>query len=787
MGDRMNAFTPKVMISTVVPAVLAGIAMLLYAGVLDAPFVFDDRHNIVDNPHIRLTDFSLERITDVVRSPSGNRPVANLTFALNYYFGRYNPAGYHQVNILVHVLTALLLFLVLQRTLALLAAPAPWAAAAGALLWLVHPLHTQSVTYVVQRMNALAAMFCMLALICYIKARLLPSGRTVKGCLLWSACGIAVLLALATKETAATLPVIIFLYEWFFFQNLDRAWLKKQLPSLAVAGLILVIITLVYTGGHPLEKLGTMYGRRGFSPVQRLLTEPGIIIYYLTLLAWPDPARLIVDYDFPLLSSPASMSFLLPLAAVSAALAAAILAVLRHRLVSFTVIWFFMNLVIESSVVGLAPAFEHRTYLPSMFPLAVTGILLVRRVQPRYLAAGLVCLAVGLFGWWTLQRNRFWQDELRLWRDNVEKTPVNSRSYGSLGMAQYRAGDYNGAVANLETALQLDTNPSMKDEYLAQTLMNLGMACEALGDLHSAVSRLEQALRIYSSLSGDHQSEISDCANNLGIVYTGLGDFSQAKAWLEKALADRLRFFGPDSAVAAETYLNLGVLYEKTGDYAVSLAFFEKSLAVRRAIFGANHPATATALNNIGLIYLRTGDYNQAIAFLRRGLDIRERVLGPGSPETADACNNLGAAYQKDGAFEKALPYYKRAAQIRLRLLGPEHPGTIAIFRNLLQLHEKLGNKLQKQGDLSRARPHFVRSYEILKRQAGLENPQTLFAGKKLGALYAALGDYDNAGRCLSEVLAAAYGVLGQAHPFVQELMKDIDYINRRQKTAPPR
>src|SRR6056297_396086 len=151
--------------------VLILIGCPIYAGSLHAPFVFDDSPHILENPYIRMTDISATEIAEIAKSPSSRRPLPNFTIALNYFCHQYEVFGYHIVNLLIHIITAALVFFFTSQTLALCRIKQGWLPLFAALVWLANPLHTQSVTYIVQRMNALSAMFYMLSLACYIAGR----------------------------------------------------------------------------------------------------------------------------------------------------------------------------------------------------------------------------------------------------------------------------------------------------------------------------------------------------------------------------------------------------------------------------------------------------------------------------------------------------------------------------------------------------------------------------------------------------------------------------------------
>ena len=192
------------------------------------------------------------------------RPVAYISFALNYYLHQYDVLGYHLVNILIHVTTGILLYLFVKTTLSLPSLRSRyesyrWTPFITALIWLVHPIQTQSVTYIVQRMNSMAAMFYVLSLLLYARARLVEEKRQKWA--LFGCCILAGILSLGSKEIGATLPFFIFLFEWFFFQDLSWSWVKRYSFPL----IIIVVIGFVYLGIHPLETILTTYETRDFT------------------------------------------------------------------------------------------------------------------------------------------------------------------------------------------------------------------------------------------------------------------------------------------------------------------------------------------------------------------------------------------------------------------------------------------------------------------------------------------------------------------------------------------
>ena len=659
-------------------AVLAVAGWLLYMPALRAPFVFDDLPQILENPHIRITDAPADLPARLLKCRYPNRPLAYISFALNYYYHQYDPAGYRAVNVIIHILTAFLVFLLARLT------PGagdekplliPFLAAA---LWLVNPVHTQSVTYIVQRMNALAAMFVLLALCAYVQARRLQSdGKSgFSPVSLFVVAGISGLCGIASKENAAILPVIILLYEWYFFQDLDRNRIKKHLAWIGIGGILLVITALVYTGGNPLARLAGMYEIQDFTPGQRLLTEPRVIIYYLTLIFFPDPDRLNLDYDFiPSLSLFSPLSTLAALAALLALTVVALYTARRLRLFSFTLAWFLVTLAIESSFVGLALIFEHRTYLPSVFPAIMTTSFLVRRLRPAPVGILAVVAAIAACGYATVQRNRVWDDNLAFWQDNVRKSPGKAIPCNNLGLAYKEIGDFDKALYFSRKALALREAKFGADHpEVADSLSNVGLVYQGLGEYDRALAYHFKALSIARAVFGRQSRELFEIYNNIGIAYDGKGDFDQAIYYYQQALDIDRGISNGESLPAAAVYNNLGGAWYNKGGVEKAIGYYEKSLAIRTKLLGFQHPAVAECYNNIGLALGSRGRFAAAISCYRKALDIEMSVLGMNSYVTAVTIFNLGLTCHAAGDYDRASFYMRKVLSLYGETLGRHHP-----------------------------------------------------------------------------------------------------------------
>ncbi len=623
--------------NTLIILFLAAAAFLLYANTFNSPFTFDDRQNIEENLAIRLTQLTPTALYDAAfKSLLPHRPVANLSFALNYYFGRYNVAGYHAVNILIHALSAVFLYLFINATLALpsLAArygPRRSIAFFTALIWLAHPVQTQSVTYIVQRMNSLAAMFYILSLFLYVRGRLATVGR--RQWMWFTGAGLAGLLALGSKEIAATLPFFILLYEWYFLQDLDKTWLKRRLPYIIGALLVFGIIAFLFLGGNPIDRILSGYNHRDFTLPERLLTEFRVVIFYITLLLFPYPGRLNLDHDFPISHSLLDPMTTMPaIAAMAGLLVLACFTVKKHRLFSFCILWFLGNLVIESSVIGLEIVFEHRLYLPAMLAILPAVIFIYRYIKPQWLGIAVMCGIVAVFSVWTYQRNNVWADEITLWQDCVNKSPAKARPHYNLGNLLRRQGKFKEAIDHYYEALQT------KSIYADDVYNGLGIILKAQGKTKEAINHYHEALRINPGLAEAH--------SNLGNALTSQGRIKEAIDHFYEALRIQPDF--------AEAHNSLGSALARQGKSKEAMRHYYEALRIK--------PNFVEAHNNLGNALASQGRIKEAIDHFYEALRIE--------PENADAHNNLGIALARQGRIKEAADHFYEALRIEPDFAG---------------------------------------------------------------------------------------------------------------------
>ncbi|MGD0626653.1 MAG: hypothetical protein ABSB32_18330, partial [Thermodesulfobacteriota bacterium] len=486
----------------IVVGILAGVAALLYLNSFRVPWQFDDTPNITNNPSVHLYTFSGDRLSRLLAFSFSEtiRLFSYFTFALNFYFGGLNVFGYHLINLFIHIATGVFVFWFVLLTLGLPSQRERYRSIGfkvtflTSLLFIAHPVQTQSVTYIVQRMSSMAAMFYLLSMILFIKGRLSTGRRRI---LYYGGMGLSGLLSILSKENGLMLPIFIVLYEVCFFR--ERRFFQRSMIRLLLILAGLGLIGFILLGGRYIDVIREGYQYRDFTMSERGLTQLRVVLYYLTLLIFPYPSRLNLDYDFPVSKSlfdPISTFF--SLIVIILFIGIGVWKMRRWPTLSFFIFWYFGNLVIESSIIPLEMVYEHRLYLPSIGPIFLFSLLLVRgwegwvqveRTEKQAIFAGLVILTVLPLSWGTINRNSIWRSEFELWADCVKKSPNKGRPHYNLGDFYYTSGQIDKAKGELELALKLD--PKMAPAHF-----NLGVIDYNEGRLDEAVWRLQKALTI---------------------------------------------------------------------------------------------------------------------------------------------------------------------------------------------------------------------------------------------------------------------------------------------------
>jgi hypothetical protein len=535
------------------------VVLLIYSNTFNASFQFDDHPNIVNNPVIKdlqyFADPSLVKSTNIQRSLIPlfkTRYIGYLTFALNYGLHGLDIMGYHLVNIFIHMFNSLLLYwfmtLTFRTTFFSVSGRHPvfpdstrnFMAFFTALLFAVHPIQTQAVTYIVQRFTSLATLFYLLALVMYIRwkeSKEQQAKRYASSVMLYAVSLFSAILAMKTKEFAFTLPVMMAMYELMFFNGKIMKRLLYLIPFFLA--ILLIPLSLAGTEG-PLAALSgineeavNLSGERAsISRGEYLFTQFRVIVTYIRLLFFPVNQN--IDYNYPIFDSffsPAVvLSFLFLLSIIIAGIYLYRISKRPERkdrfwlrMLSFGILWFFVGLPAESGIIPIIDViFEHRIYLLSVgFFIAVmaaigAGIERWGGSRPKYANKALlyvIITVVLVLSVATYARNAVWKDSLTLWKNATEGSPSKARPHHNLGLAYAKQDLTEEAIKEFRTSLKL------KPDFV-EAHYDLGVAYAAQGRIDEAIKEYQAAVKLLP--------EYAEAHNNLALAYLDQGRTDEA-------------------------------------------------------------------------------------------------------------------------------------------------------------------------------------------------------------------------------------------------------------------
>jgi tetratricopeptide (TPR) repeat protein len=691
--------------------VVVASGLAAYHNSLHGPFVFDDVPAISENPSIR----SLSAIGDVLAPPRGTvtamgRPVLNLSLALNYAMGGLEPAGYHVANLLIHLAAGLALFGIVRRTL-LLPSMAPRfgqealaLALATAVVWTVHPLQTEAVTYTVQRAESLMGLLYLLTLYCFIRGT-----QSKAPGMWWTAAFASCLLGMGTKEVMVSAPVMVLLFDRAYVSGSFGGALRRHAPVIsALAGTWLLLACLVASGG------GNRGGSVGFGVQTRwwsyVLTQGEAIVHYLRLCVWPHP--LVLSYGTFWITDPIEAAlWTLPVLLLSAA---AVATFARNPPLGYPALFFLAILAPTSLVPGTTQMIvEHRMYLAlaAVVAAAVAGgyAWLGRRslwIWP--VAAVALC-------WLTVLRNRDFRSEEAIWEDTVQKSPQDAIAHYNLGHAlQAQAGRSREAEAQFRESLRLNPDYAKAHDSLGLLLQQEGHTTEALAEFREAIRLNPGDVRALNNLgfalsnrpggaaeavavlrAAERLDDAHDVIHvNLGNALSQLPDrLPEAEAQYRKAL--RLNPCAP-------TLTDLGALLTRLpGRQDEAIADYREALRL--------DPGYARAHDNLGsALVVMPGRIPEAVREFQEAIRI--------DPASSSAHCNLGIALANvPGRFEDAVAELREASR-----LGP---GRVEPHFNLgILLAGSAGHQEEAASEFEEAlriRPDFEPARRMLEQLRG--------------------------------------------------------------------
>jgi len=654
------------------PLSLVIIVLLLFSNSLGRQFIWDDVSQIQQSYLVRNPDnppqlFSRDPWAFAEVEGKGRdlyRPLVSLSYLIDLRLWGDRPPYYHFTNLLFHILSSLLVYFILRTIF-----EKRWPAWLGALLFAIHPIHTESVSWISGRSDVICGFFFFLAFFLYLSTRKGRRWPHLAGSL------VAFFLALLSKEMAVTLPFVIALHNLCFDESRrEQPWwdmfrarfvraLVESLPYLAVVVLYLTIrlqalgfviaskdrMTELFHGFSSLEGLGAT-----------LLLSAKTVALDLRLLALPFPLsaqRLVSD----LVQSGFGLTAWLSALALLAVLALSILALRRAPACAFSGLFFFATILPVSGLFSIGDTVAERyLYIPSMAACVLVALLCTFLWQrKRTWGLGLSLLIILPWIVLTYRRNADWRDGLTFWSQTVAVSPRSTIAHNRLGLEFWNRGQYDRAIVQFEQVLQLDGENenaynNLGSVYFSQERyeeaetqystaiaivpenalfhFNLGVVHERLDDSERAATAYHEALALNPRLASAY--------HNLGLLHSGMGRWGEAIFFFERVLD-----IDPTSAAA---HNRLGLIYLDLELFPQAIFEFEQAMQF--------DPASAVILNHLGLTYLHAEQFDEAIQSLERALRI--------APQFAPAHFNLGLAYLETGAEDKALRELAIAAEL---------------------------------------------------------------------------------------------------------------------------
>ncbi len=609
----------------ILPFVIIFISALLYLNTLSNTFVYDDAYVISENYFIKSWGNLPKLFTKDYLPFSGElsyRPIVTLTYFFDYAIWRLNPLGYHLTNIILHTINVFLLYL-FMKIISRNSSPSILAT----LLFLSHPILTETVNAVCYREDILASIFCLLSFIYFAKI-LVPSRKeeiftqkNMRFALFYIiSCG-SYMLALFSKEMAITLPILFVIFGLLFSSQ------NKTQPT---STLLRIKRWIVFYSGYIAITIFYLFIRfvilkNTFKIIDvypsNIFTMTKVVASYLKLLVIP--VNLNADYYIPDIRG-MSISFVLSSLFIISALVIIARLYKMNRLLFFFCLWFFIALL---PVLGIIPIgnimAERYLYIPIVGFCGIVGCIVSNATFRKIgiIGIGIIFFIMQIGVIW---RNGVWQNDTTLWFSTYQREPNSARACSNLGNTYFKNKQYEAAIRMYKKSLSLPYSYPFIHFNLGATYEKLGLVDKAVEEYKASISR---------------NSDNTLAFNNLGTIYDKQGFYDQAIEAYNNALASNPYF--------PLTHNNLGNTYEHFGSPERAMAEYKAALKIDN-----NY---ADAHNNLGAMYLKKGILDKAIDELKEAAQVK--------PEHLDAHYNLGIAYAMKGLYQEAMDEMNLAIQ----------------------------------------------------------------------------------------------------------------------------
>ena len=676
------------------------VGFVIYSNTFGSEFQFDSKRSIVENTDIQSFDKfkQLSFWLDV-----NQRPLALFTFAINYHIDNLNSRYYKLFNLIIHLLASYLVLL-LTRYILQSAGVKPLIdkklhnsiALLSALIFLAHPLQIQAVTYTVQRMTSLAALFLFVSIYFYALARNshIYKGLKINAIILYLVALVAGVAGILSKQNVVVFPAIWLLYELCFVRSLEGKMYKKYLIGATAAGLTAFALVMV-TGLLPAET-------DTITRYQYFLTQLRVYTKYVQLMFVPINQN--VDYDFSISNSFFEPKVIAGFLFSVGLLGLAIFMFNKNRLVTFGILWFYLSQFIESSIFPIRDViFEHRLYLPMFgFTIILASLLFYYfSVTKKTIVFSVLLILVLCTA--TYARNIVWKDEIIFWTDVVNKSPNKPRPLNNLAYSYFMKGDYDKAIAYYGRVVKV------QPDYL-DAMSNLGLSWKRKGDIDKAIYYFNEAIKI--------NPNNFDALSNLGVSLKNKGEYDKALEMYNRALSanpdhfhaicnigslfyeqqkfdEAIEYYQKGLAIKPKDYkalYSIGIAYNRKKQYDSAMHYLNASLAV--------NPTYDEALSSSAMVYLATGDTTKALSLYNKALEV--------NPKHINTLINLANLYITKGSYDQAIGLYTQALEVS---------NSVTIIYGLAFTHQKKGDydkAIQYYQKIVAAKPdHFLTLYNL--------------------------------------------------------------------------
>ena len=560
--------------------ILITVGIVVYSNSLQGPFIYDDDDQILKNTSIHNL-WPPTWFTQAFAPTQGihGRVVVSFTLALNYYLGGTQVIGYHIVNIAIHILAAIILFglihLILNspRLSKIYGQVSDRIALIIALIWLVHPLQTECVNYILQRSASLMGLFYLLTL--YSSIRSTTSQNRIQWAL---ASTLFCALGMASKEVMVSAPLMVLLCDrTFYFDSFQNAFRQRWKHYTSLAGTWVILAVTIWHRPHG----NTIGFETAITPWDYAKNQCVILVNYLKLSIWPHP--LLLDYGIP--HPDLSLIQVLPQASIILILLIGTLFALKHNPpLGFLGAWFFIILAPTSSFIPIVTEVgaERRMYLP-LAAIVTMFVIFIYRVSQKpipifttlrshnWFSYGLITGIIILFASLSYLRNQDYQDSVTIWQTALNITPNNPRALNNLGYQLNQHNRPDEAIPYLQRAIEIKPNYVFAHYNLGQSFLETGHPKQALPHFQKAVDTDTKAHLLSDKLIKIH--------NNLGVAFLKEKDTPQAILHFQKTIA-----LDPSHFLA---HNNLGVAYLQTGQYEKAQELFQRTLKINPNYTGA--------------------------------------------------------------------------------------------------------------------------------------------------------------------------------------------------------